>query len=173
MMEWIETATSQVAITVISGVALTALFFLVREKLFPIPEVEGHWFIKVTTKESARNPYKNMILIYELMLWREGNLIKGTAEKAYEDSINQRKEFIGNERTRSQVDGFIDKRYFGKDRVHLHVVEQGHGRESTSFYALRYCEKDVLVGEFTSMVAKSEGKVELCKDWPSEISRKD
>ena len=173
MIDWIEAAVFEVVITVVSGVALTTLFFLVREKLFPLPEIEGHWFITSTTNETAYSPYKGMILIYELMLFREGNSIKGTAEKCYEHSMNQQKEFVGKQRTRSQVNGFIDKRYFAKDLVHFHVVEQGHNRESSTIYKFKFEKKDEMVGVFTSTVAKSKGIAKLSNNRPTEILKQD
>ena len=152
----------EIIVTVVSGGVLAILFFWVREQWFSLPEIEGRWFIELKTTTTDYNPFKDMILIYEAMLWREGNLIKGTAEKIHENSEKKQGDYIGEHRTRSQVDGYIEKRYFGTDRIFLHVVEQGHGRESTTFYTLVFKSRlKKMSGTFVSMVAASSGKVDV------------
>ncbi len=94
------------------------------------------------------------------MLWREGMAIRGTAEKFYEFTHESgTKEYVGPERTRAKVEGFIQKNYLGKDRIIIHIVENGHGRESTNFHELKFESKVKMNGHFTSMVAKQSGNV--------------
>ena len=134
MMSIICLLLQEIFVTVISGAVLAIAFFWVREKCFPLPTIEGRWFIETKTARSSYNPFKDMILLYEAMLWREGNVIKGTAEKIFENSEKKQGDFVGEKRTRSQVDGYIEKRYFGADRVCLHFIEKGRLRESTTFF---------------------------------------
>lgn len=145
--------------TVIGGGILAFLFFWVREKVFPLPQVTGRWFFEMHTVNSAYNPYKGMILRYIAILWREGNRIEGTVEKIYENSSTGEREYEGKNRTRGVVQGYVQKNYFSKDRVVLHVVEDGHGRESTNFYDLIVISDDEMAGSFSSMVANQDGEV--------------
>ena len=96
------------------------------------------------------------------MIWREGNNIKGSAEKIYENSSTGEREFVGKNRTRATLEGYIEKNYFGKDRIFLHSVENGHGRESTNFYDLLITSNSNMIGAFSSMVANQDGTV-TCK----------
>lgn len=144
--------------TLVSGVLLTFLFFLGKEKLFPLPPITGRWFLELKTEKSAYNPYKGMILKYVCFLWLEGNKIEGTVEKIYEKSSTGERSFVGNNRTRGVISGYVKKNYLGEDRIYLHVVENGHGRESTNFYALIYKKlEDTMRGNFFSMVADQYG----------------
>lgn len=93
------------------------------------------------------------------MLWREGNRIEGTVEKIYENSSTGEREYEAKNRTRGVVEGFVQKNYFSKDRIVLHVVEDGHGRESTNFYDLIFNSNDEMAGSFSSMVANQDGAV--------------
>ena len=146
--------------TVFGGVILAFLFFLIREKLCPIPPIAGRWYVEMHTKNTSYKPFRGMTLKYEAMLWREGNVIQGTVEKFYENSSTGEKEYIGKNRTRGRVDGYIEKNYLGKDRLFLHVVEDGHGRESTHFHQLIYTpKKKNMKGRFDSMVAAQDGEV--------------
>lgn len=154
-----ETFWSDVAATILGGSILTLLFFWFKEKIFPLPEVTGRWYFEMHTVNVTYKPYENMILRYVAMLWREGNIIKGTVEKIHENSSTGEREFIGKNRTRGEVEGYIEKNYFTKDRLFLHVIEDGHGRESTHFYELIIQSDEVMSGTFNSMVADQDGTV--------------
>ncbi|WP_144821609.1 hypothetical protein [Marinobacter piscensis] len=143
--------------TLIGGIGLTFLFFFAREKLFPLPDVTGRWYLEMATVNTAYNPYEGMILRYVIMIWREGNILKGSAEKIYENSSTGEREYVGENRTRAVIEGYNEKNYLGKDRVYLHSIENGHGRESTSFYELLIKSDKEMIGAFNSMVANQDG----------------
>lgn len=149
--------------TIVGGISLTCLFFLAKEKFFPIPDVTGRWYIEMTTVNSAYRPYDKMVLRYVIMIWREGNVLKGSAEKIYEKSLNGEREYVGKHRTRAMLEGYIEKNYLSKDKVCLHAVEDGHGRESTNFYELSVNSKLEITGKFQSMVADQDGTVKCQK----------
>lgn len=150
---------ADVLATLLGGVVLTFLFFIARERLFPISEVTGKWYLETVTINTAYNPYKQMVLRYVLIIWREGNVLKGSAEKIYEKSSTGEREYEGQNRTRSKVDGYLEKNYLSKDKIYLHSIENGHGRESTNFYDLSVESKSKMVGIFCSMVANQDGTV--------------
>ncbi|GAB6071026.1 hypothetical protein JCM30760_21230 [Thiomicrorhabdus hydrogeniphila] len=160
-----DTFWADIIATILGGIALTFLFFLSREKLFPIPEVTGQWYLEMRTENTDYNPYKDMVLRYVIMIWREGNALKGSAEKIYENSSTGERDFVGQNRTRAIIEGYVEKNYLGKDRVFLHAVEDGHGRESTNFYDLQMKSDLKMEGIFNSMVANQDGKV-VCQKKP-------
>ncbi|WP_439531528.1 hypothetical protein [Marinobacter adhaerens] len=145
--------------TVLGGLFLALVIFLIKEKVCPIPNINGRWYFQKKTLKTAFNPYRNMILRYEVMLWREGPSVYGTAEKIYENAATGEREYIGKNRTRADVQGFIQKNYLSKDKVFLHIRENGHGRESTNFHELTFQSKTKMSGQFSSMVAKQSGDV--------------
>lgn len=149
--------------TVIGGIILAIIFFWSREHLFALPNITGNWIIEIETKNTSYNPYQGMILRYSAAIWTEGPNIEGTIEKIYEKSSTCEREFIGKDRTRGVVKGYIEKHYFSCDKINLHVVENGHGRESTYFYSLLEFSDKSLKGEFTSMVADQNGKATWIK----------
>lgn len=150
--------------TVTGGVVLAVLFFLVKERLFPLPKLTGRWYLEQTTQTTAYRPYAGMILRYVVMLWHEGGRIEGTAEKIYENSSTGKRTFSGENRTRATVTGYVEKKYFEKDKIYLHMIEDGHGRESTTFYEITADGADTFHGKFSSMVADQNGTVKWqCK----------
>lgn len=160
-----ESFWSDVSATVLGGVILTAFFFFAKEKLFPLPHVDGRWYLEQITKVTEYAPYNGMLLRYIVVLWRSGNRIEGTAEKVFERSLEGDRSYIGDNRTRAIVTGHIEKRYLGKDKIFLHVIEDGHGRESTNAYELIVASEDILEGAFSSMVANQSGSVK-CQRTP-------
>lgn len=145
--------------TLVGGFILAFLFFLIRERVFPPPKIAGRWFFETTTLHTAYNPYKDMRLRYMAMLWNEGNYIKGTVEKIYENSSTGERCYEEKNRRRGFIDGCIVKNYFSKDRVDLHLVVNDHGRESTYFFDIVIKSNSKMTGSFTSMVANQNGNV--------------
>lgn len=145
--------------TLVGGVAIAVLFFWFREKVVPMPKITGRWYFQANTISTSYTPYQNMILRYVAVLWQEGSKVQGTVEKIYEHSSTGERKFVGKNRTRGKVEGCIEKNYFGKDKLVLHVVEDGHGRESTNFYELIADSKECMPGNFSSMVANQSGTV--------------
>jgi len=134
------------------------LFFLVREKCFGIPDVTGKWYFEIRTDSSLYNPYIGMVLRFVAIIWRDGNRLSGTTEKIYENSRNGERSFIGKYRTRGTIDGYYEQRYFSKmDRVTFHLIEQGHGRQSTYYFDLEMSKTEDPTGEFSSMIADQIG----------------
>lgn len=144
---------------VVGGITLAVLFFFARERFFPLPKLTGRWFMEQITTTTAYTPYADMVLRYVVMLWREGNRIEGTAEKIYEKSSIGERSFTGEARTRATITGYVEKKYFGKDRVYLHMIEDGHGREYTTFYEISADCADSFSGDFSSTAADQTGTV--------------
>lgn len=130
---------------------------MVREKIVPLPKITGRWYFEVHTVKTSYKPYERMILRYVAILWREGSRIEGSVEKIYEKSTIGEREFVGKNRTRGKVEGYVEKNYFGKDKLFLHIVENGHGRESSHFYELITMSQSEMSGTFSSMVANQSG----------------
>ncbi|KFE57475.1 hypothetical protein IV01_03915 [Pseudomonas syringae] len=152
-----DTLGSDILATTIGGIILAIFFFATREKLFPLPNITGQWYLEQHTITTGYNPFKGMILRYVVILIREGNRIEGSGELIYEDSSTGKRSYQEKNRRRSIVTGYIEKNYFSKDRIQLHVVEDGFGRVSSHFYELTVEKNEFLSGTFSSMVADSTG----------------
>src|SRR5271169_852459 len=85
----------QIASTVIGGIILALIFFLVKDRLFGLPGLSGLWTFQVTTETTSYNPFKNMSLTYLVLLIQEGNHLSGTGEKIKEVMATGTREFVG------------------------------------------------------------------------------
>lgn len=145
--------------TVLGGAILTFIFFFLKEKVFPIPDIAGMWFFEATTSETAYKPYENMRLRYVAVIWREGKQLRGTVEKIHEVSSTGERDYVGKYRSRGILNGYIQKNYFKKDQIFVHVAEDGEIRESTNYYGLRVLSNRTMEGTYASMVADQKGDV--------------
>jgi hypothetical protein len=143
---------------VFAAAFFTFLFFLIKEKVFSIPDISGRWYFELRTESSAYNKFKGMVLQYEAIIWRDGNRISGTTEKIYEDSANGKRSYTGEHRSLGVLDGFYEQRYFSwKDRVTLHLVEKGEIRSGTYYFDLAMSKSVEPSGEFSSTIAGQFG----------------
>ena len=98
-----STFLSDVIATTLGGAVLTFIFFLLREKAFKPPSLNGSWIYEQHTFNSDYAPYKNLTLRYIALIGRDGNQIYGSAEKFFEITADgKEKEYTG--KTRSLVE---------------------------------------------------------------------
>ena len=150
---------SGILTTFIGGVWLTLFFFFVREKLLPLPNIDGSWTFCQKTTKTDYNPYNDMALTFVALLWREGNSIKGTAEKVYEKSSEKDGPFIGSQRSTLHLQGYLQKNIFSPDYMTIHMAESGPSRASSTVQILKVENNNKMSGRFASTIAYSEGSV--------------
>lgn len=146
--------------TIIGGILLTLIFFLLKEKLFSLPTVAGVWECEITVQQTERNPYRSMKVWYRITLLQSGSAISGMGEKDREVAIGGARSYEGQHRRTTDVSGAITKRFFGSDEVVIFWREDGEKRESASFFRLRVsgCKRSGdLWGTFYTTAAKSSG----------------
>jgi hypothetical protein len=149
--------------TVIGGVLLAPLFFFVREFVVPLPALSGCWTFETETESTSYNPYKGMKLTYRVMVWQEGCVICGSAEKVAETAQGVTRTYTGKYRPRADVRGYLTKRYLGKSSVVLHFKEQGEIRESSAVQTLQISNNNNLEGQYASTAADSSGRVKWAR----------
>ncbi len=155
---------STILISVISGLLIAFALFLLRERVFPLPEIAGRWCVETHTTQTQKTDYQDMVIQYMAILLREGSTVKGTMEKISENAPNSDnpglKKYDPESRVHGAVEGSIQKLYTGsKDQIVIHIIEEGERRVSTQFHDLTIEHSDTLfVGAFFSTAANSEGK---------------
>lgn len=152
-------ALSNIVQALVSGVLLAILFFVAREIWFPPPTIAGRWTVEMYTTKTAFRPYEHMRVQYVAILWREGSIVKGTVEKTSEVTSAGTEIYTGEQRTRGEVEGYIHKLYFSKDRITVNIIEQGEVRQFTHYHDLVVERQDSMAGTFIATSADSEGEV--------------
>lgn len=141
----------------ISSPILALFFFLLKNKFFGIPDITGKWYFEMSTVNSDYNPYKGMVLRYIAVICIEDKKLSGTVEKVYENSSTGEREYVGDKRSRGHIDGYYELNYLSKDKICIHVNEQGSGREFTNYFELVRVNNSSFTGAFHSFVANQDG----------------
>lgn len=149
----------QIAATLIGGLLLAFIFFLIKDKLFRTPALAGLWTFAALTDKTSYNPYKGMTLTYLVLLAQEGNRVIGSGEKIKEVSTNGTREYEGKNRTRIAITGFITQRFLCKSECVIHITEAGQQRDSSTMHSLRVTRKGRMAGTYVSTVANQIGRV--------------
>ena len=55
----------------IAGLIIIIIIFFYKEKVSSITDCSGVWYVKTITKETAYNPYKDMTLVYKMVVSRD------------------------------------------------------------------------------------------------------
>lgn len=142
--------------TIMGGLLLALIFFLLQETIYSLPNIDGSWTLTLKTAKTVYLPYKDMELMYLVLLWRQGNSVFGSAEKISEVSSQGYREYIGNDRSIATIDGHIQKNIFSPDRIVLHMKEENKARRSSTVHILEFKGKDIK-GRFVSTIANQEG----------------
>lgn len=156
--------------TIVGGLILGGVFLLLKDIVFGLPQVSGHWLLSVTTAETSYRPFEGMKLFFLVLLWQEGPRLHGTGEKVFEDANGRTHNYIGEKRTLIRVNGYITKRYFRRDRIVMHIEEQGRKRQSSSVHMLIARSARVLKGEGVATAADQSLLVAWNKGKAGEIA---
>jgi hypothetical protein len=143
--------------TLIGGLLLALIFFLLNDFVFSLPTLSGLWSFQSETSLTSYNPYKEMKVTYLVLLWQEGHAIYGSGEKVRENVKGVIRTYTGEQRSRIEIRGHITKRFFKKSTVVLHFTEHGEKRQSSTMQNLRICDKAAMEGDYASTVANSSG----------------
>lgn len=151
---------SDLLATLVGSILLATLFFLLREKVFGYKELDGSWVYEQKTITSAFNPYMGMTVTFLVLLARDGNRIYGSAEKISDKtSYGKKREYVGKDRSRAEIQGHIEKRYFSRDRISIHIVENSVSRTSSTFHILECINDKNMEGRFSSTISNQTGEV--------------
>ena len=154
--------------TLIGGILLTVLLFILKEKVFsPVP-ITGLWTFEVKVINSTRINFRGMTLIYLAMVRREGQSVLGRGEKVGEKlGAGKYVEYPMKTRKPFEIRGSIIKSYLtNNDEITLDLMEEGPLRNSITQQKLVYDSKNqVLIGRFISSAANSSGIVKWTKGY--------
>jgi hypothetical protein len=143
--------------TLIGGLLLALIFFLLSDFVFRLPALSGAWSFESETTNTSYNAYKGLKLTYLVLLWQEGNAIHGSGEKVREDLNGIARTYVGAQRSRIEVSGYLTKRYFTKSEVVLHLLEHAEKRQSSTMQTLTVVNDTSMNGSYVSTVANSSG----------------
>jgi len=150
--------------TIIGGLLLTLFLFVLNEFVFPKKNLTGEWETKITIINTGYNPFKNLVIEYKMHLIQKGYELSGSGEKTKDIKPNGSETvFLRENRVNVEIDGYFERKYLGKSRIYLNIIENGRKRKTRTTYILTLKNKKNLNGTFISTAADSNGIVFMNK----------
>lgn len=159
----------QILIDVIGNVLAAGIIacvaILVIDKFYSTPSLVGFWDLKSKVESTSLQKYKGLELVYQISLIQNQLNLSGSGDKFSEKLSANKKAFYpsGKGRTNIKLQGYIEKRIFQKNRVHLSVEEEGLKRKSTTHFTFEVLNNNKLVGNFSSTIANAKGEASLSR----------
>ncbi len=150
--------------TIIGGLLFTLILFLLNEYVFPKNNLTGEWYTSTKVENTSYNPFNNLIVEYKIHLIQKGYELSGSGEKIRDIKPDGTQTvFLRENRVNIDVDGFFERKYFGKSKVYLNIEEEGRKRDSRATYTLILNNHDTLGGIFISTAADARGTIIMKK----------
>lgn len=150
--------------TIIGGILLTAILFLLNEYVFPKKNLTGEWNTITETVKTSYKPFKNLKIEYKIHLIQKGYELSGSGEKIRDIKADGTETiFLREKRVIIEIDGYYERKYFGKSKIYFNINEEGRERKTRATYILTLKKHNKLVGEFISTAADSGGKIKMNK----------
>lgn len=149
-----------VASNVAGAIIISVLFFIFSDYIFTLPNLNGPWQMTLTVDSTAYTPHENMQVKYDVLLFQQGSDVRGTGEKVMDIVGSDTTRYIGAQRVRIEIEGYLDRNYLARDELVLHYIESGKKRRTSAFQELIRFNEDYMLGGFTWTASNSKGHVE-------------
>lgn len=151
--------------TIIGGLILTLILFLLNEYAFPKMNITGEWKTITIIEKTSYNPFKNLIVEYKIHLIQKGYELSGSGEKIKDIKPDGTQTvFIREKRVLIDIDGYFERQFFGRSKIYLNINEEGRKRETRATYILTVYSNKILEGTFISTAGDAQGKVKMSKE---------
>jgi hypothetical protein len=159
-----NTHLSEIIVTVVGGLILALLLFLLNEYVFKKANLTGEWKTTICITETTYRPYENLKIEYKVHLLQKGAELLGSGEKIKDiHTDGSETKFAADKRVQLDIDGYFEKKYFRKCKIYLQVNEAGRIRETRATYTLTFDNKNKMTGTFISTAANQKGLVEMVR----------
>lgn len=145
--------------TVLGGIFLSIIYFVLYEFFYRIPDLSGTWSFTENTLKSSYNPYKNMKVTYLAIIWNEGTNIYGSGERIKELTMQGLHEYENDQKVNVEIQGHIKKRYFWNDEITIHYFEDGAKRKSSTIHRMQMKSNKLIEGKFFKTAANATGAI--------------
>lgn len=150
--------------TIIGGLVLTFLLFVLNEFIFKKTNLSGDWTATINILSTAYKPYENLKIEYQIHLLQKGYEISGSGEKIkdiHQDGTET--VFEREKRVVVNVVGYYERKYLGKSKLFLNITEEGRKRESRASHVLTIRRNGQLKGTFSWTAADAKGEIIMQK----------
>lgn len=154
-----------VGATIVGGLIFTLILFLLNEYVFIKVNLTGEWNTTCKVVTTSWSKFKDLKIEYKIHLIQKGYQLSGSGEKI-KDILPDGNEtiFLRENRVLINIDGYVERKYFGKSIIYINVIEEGKIRKTRATYILTLHDFNNLQGSFVSTAADAEGEVKMKKN---------
>lgn len=150
--------------TILGGMLLTLILFLLNEYVFKKKNLSGEWNTVIKIEETSFNPFKDLQIEYKIHLLQKGYELSGSGEKIKDiKQDGSETVFEREKRVIILVDGYFERKYFAKSKIYLNINEEGRKRKTRATYTLTLKNDKNLEGTFITTAADASGKINMTK----------
>jgi hypothetical protein len=150
--------------TVSGGILFTFILFLLNEFVFKKKNLTGEWKTTIETKMTTYNPFLGLKTEYKIHLLQKGYELYGSGEKIRDTKLDGTQIIFKREnRVLIEVEGYFERKYFGKSKIFLNIIEEGRKRKTRATYTLTLYNKKKIKGTFISTAADASGNISMYK----------
>jgi hypothetical protein len=150
--------------TIIGGLILTFLLFILNEFIFKKTNLSGDWTATINILSTTYKPYENLKIEYQFHLLQKGYEISGSGEKIKDIRQDGTETVFEREkRVVVNVAGYYERKYLGKSKLFLNITEEGRKRESRASHILIIRRNRQLKGTFSWTAADAKGETIMHK----------
>jgi hypothetical protein len=150
--------------TVIGGLFLTLILFILNDFVFPKRNLTGEWTSTIKINKTSYKPFEDLSIEYKIHIIQKEYYLTGSGEKIkdiHDDGTET--VFVREKRVLIDVDGYYERKYLAKHKVYLNINEEGRKRETRATYFLVFCGPNELQGTFISTAGDASGTVIMKK----------
>ncbi|MBI3520158.1 MAG: hypothetical protein HY062_12500 [Bacteroidetes bacterium] len=150
--------------TILGGLILTLVLFLLNEYIFPKHNLTGEWKTIIKIKSTTYKPFNNLRIEYSIHLLQKNNEILGSGEKIKDIKVDGKETiFLRENRVLINIDGYFDRKFFSNSIIYMNINEEGRKRKTRATYFLALTNKNTLIGTFISTSGDSSGEIIMTK----------
>jgi hypothetical protein len=165
MRKYIRDVSIEMLGSIFGALILSLLFFVVSDFFFKPPNLNGRWRVGTLTESTKHNPFRDLIVFYDVILHQDGNHLEGTAEMVGELASGKPLVYDYAKRAQVKFSGSIDRNYLKKDKVNIHWFMHGEKRDSSTFFDIVRFNDHYMQGTFVSTIAANSGRTEWVRNF--------
>ena len=153
----VKSATS----SVLTAITISILALLVSDHFFAPPRISGLWEFSVVYENTSYGMFKNLKVTYQAALVQSEMKLQGSGDKYSEQfpDATTPTYYDQPDRIPIKINGYIERKFLGQDKIFLYISEKGKKRESSAFHELNQEGDGSMTGTFYTTIANTSGSV--------------
>ena len=147
--------------SVLTAITISVLALAVSDYFLTPPRISGLWEFTVVYEDTSYNKFHNLKVTYQAALVQSEMKLQGSGDKYSEQFPDATTPIYYDQPDRIPItiNGYIERKFLGQDKVFLYISEKGKKRDSSAFHELNQQGDGSMTGTFYTTIANTSGPV--------------